>query len=57
VGRVGQHDPQEFGCGGRRDDLPLEALPDRRDKTRVVDVGMGEKDGVVGRRIERKGCG
>jgi len=56
VGRVGQHDPGQFRRGGRRDDLAPEALPDQaRDETRVVDVGMREKDDIDSPRVEREG--
>ena len=55
VARVRQEDPREVPGASRRGDRPAEAVLDEpRQVSDVVDVSMGEGDGVDPRGIDRQ---
>jgi hypothetical protein len=56
LGGVEEHDREEVGAGRCRHDLVPESLADEfREKAGMVEMNMGEKDGIERSRGDRKG--
>jgi hypothetical protein len=55
VGGVCQHQPRDLGRRSSAKDLPRESVShEARQKTRVVEVGMRQEDGIEALRVKRE---